>query len=86
VYLWFIPQPAVFMPRLWIHWLYVRMYMCVCMYACMYVCMYVCMCVYIRMYVCMYMTRGRYGFLRSCKITCLDTWSKATNNRISNLL
>jgi nuclear pore complex protein Nup62 len=47
----------VFVTHLWIHGMYLCMYVCayLCMYVCAYVCMFVCMyvCMYVRIYVCM---------------------------------
>jgi hypothetical protein len=46
VYLWFIPHPTAFTTQLWIHGMYVCMYVCMCIY--IYVCMYVY--IYVSMY------------------------------------
>lgn len=54
-------------------WMYVCMYICVCL--CIYVCFYVYVCVCVYVYVCMYICACLYTYV------CLHVWCKLNHNR-----
>ena len=53
---------------LYMRWLYLRMYACMCVYVFMYVCIYLCMCIY----VCTYLHICTYRFRFRVRVLCVS--------------